>query len=175
MAAALSPAYAQGPPAARLEYQIKAAFLYNFARFVDWPAEKQNEKNQILVGIYGKDPFGSTLEQTLQGKTVGGRPLAIRRLTTLAGVKQCHILFISSAEKKNLGLILEVAGEGGVLTVGESAKFAEEGGMVNFAMRDNTVGLEVNVSAAERAHLTISSKLLRLAKLVGKERTTGRD
>ena len=105
-AAALSSVHAQGPPAAGLEYQIKAAFLYNFAKFVEWPVDKLNADSPILVGIYGKDPFGATLDEALRGKTVNGRVLEVQRLTGLEHVKQVHILFISSAEKKHLGQIL---------------------------------------------------------------------
>jgi len=165
-AAAMLPVSAQDPSRGAVEYQIKATFLYSLAKFVDWPPEKLEENSPILVGIYGKDPFGATIDQALQDKTVNGRTLVIRRLTGLEQVRQYHILFISSAEKKQLAQILSAVGDGGVMTVGEVASFAEQGGMVNFVLRENSVGLEINVGAAERARIKFSSKLLRLARVV---------
>jgi hypothetical protein len=155
-----------------LEYQ-KAIFLYNFAKFVEWPPEKFDRGGPILVGIYGKDPFVVVLAQTLGDKTVGGRQLAVRHLTDVADIKTCHILFVSSGERKDLEPVLEAATAAGVLTVGETPKFAERGGMVGFAMRNNAVELNINVDAAARGHITISSKILKLAKLVRPESADG--
>ena len=174
-AAAMMPVCAQDPSRAALEYQIKATFLYTVAKFVDWPPEKLEENSPILVGIYGKDPFGDIIDQALQGKTVNGRALVIRRLAGLEQVSQCHILFVSSAEKKHLAQIFGAVGDGGVMTVGEIANFAEQGGMVNFVVRENSVGLEINVSAAERGRIKISSKLLRLARVVEGKAPPGRN
>jgi len=166
VAAALIPAGAQDSSPAGLEYQIKATFLLTIAKFVDWPPDKLDPSSPILVGIYGKDPFGITLDQTLRGKSVAGRPLTVQRLRGLDQAGPCHILFISAAERKRLGQILNTLGDGSVLTVGEMANFAEQGGMVNFVTKDNSVSLEINPSAAERANIKISSKLLRLARVV---------
>ncbi len=174
-AAAMLPVGAEDPSRGALEYQIKATFLFTIAKFVDWPPEKLEENKPILVGIYGKDPFGATLDQVLQGKTVNGRPLVIQRLAGLEQVRQCHILFISSAEKKRLAQILSAVGDGGVMTVGEIANFAEQGGMVNFVLKENSVGLEINVSAAGRARINFSSKLLRLARVVEDRATAARN
>ena len=166
MATAMIPAAAQDPYGPSLEYQIKATFLYNFAKFVEWPDDKLSADSPILVGIYGKDPFGATLDHALRGKTVNGRVLEVRRLDGLEHVKQYHILFISSAEKKHLGRILSALGDASVMTVGESDNFAQQGGMVNFVRKESSVALEINVSAAGRARIQISSKLLKLARVV---------
>ena len=165
-AVAAIPAAAQAPSGSALEYQIKATFLYTVAKFVEWPAEKLEANAPIQVGIYGKDPFGPALDQTMRGKTVNGREMVVHRVTGLEQASQHHILFISSAEKKRLGTVLEAVAGGPVLTVGDVSNFAEQGGMVNLMMKENSVGLEINVNAAERAHLKISSRLLRLARVV---------
>ena len=169
------PTAAQDSSGPGLEYQIKATFIYNFAKFVEWPVDRPNADGPILVGIYGKDPFGATLDQALRGKTVNGRVLEAHRLTGLQQVKQYHILFISSAEKKHLGQILSAVGDGSVVTVGETENFAQQGGMVNFVRKDNSVGLEINVSAAGRARIRISSKLLKLARVVQDKGRAGED
>ena len=173
VAAAVVPAWSQDSSGAGLEYQIKATFLYNFAKFVEWPAEKVEANSPILVGVYGKDPFGSILDQTLRGKTVNGKLIEVHRLTGLESVRQYHILFIGSAEKKHLGQILSAVGDGSVMTIGESENFAQEGGMVNLVKKDNSVGLEINVSAAGRARIQISSKLLKVARVVQEKGPAG--
>ena len=160
------PARAQDAGTASLEYQIKATFLYTVAKFVDWPAGKIDATAPVRVAVYGKDPFGPTLERTLEGKTVNGRPLVIERLSGLEQARRYHILFISSGEKKRLRQILGALDDESVMTVSDMPDFAEQGGMVNLVMKENSVSLEINVGAAERAHLKISSRLLKLARVV---------
>ena len=163
-------------PAAILEYQIKAAFLYNFAKFVEWPAEKSgDDRRPILAGVIGRDPFGPTLDQTFNGKTVNGRALAIRRVAGLAELKRCHILFISSSEKSRLAEILSALGNASVLTVSEIDQFAELGGMINFTKEENKIRLEINVDIAAQAGIRISSKLLKLVRVVRTEVRDGRN
>lgn len=159
-----TPAAAQTPAA--LEYQIKATFLYTMAKFVEWPPEKLEGAGPLAIGVYGKDPFGATLDQQLQGKTVDGRAIVVRRITGLEQIRQQHIIFIAAGEKKHWSAVLGAVAGGGVLTVSDTDNFAEQGGMVNLVMKGNSVGLEINVAAAERAHIKISSKLLKLARVV---------
>ena len=160
---------------APLEYQVKAAFLYNFARFVEWPAGQPGEGGGPIVAcVFGKDPFGATLDQTLEGKTVNGRAIVARRATGLAELKRCQIVFISASEKKRMAEILQSLASGGVLTVGETDHFGEHGGMVNFTREQNKVHLEINPEAAARAGLRISSQLLKLARVVRDEVEAGR-
>ena len=166
------------------EYQIKAAFLYNFLQFVDWPKEKIADANKpIIIGIIGDDPFGDAIEP-LKDKPVAGRKIVIKRFKSFeslkkagdndaAGTKQnikalgeCHMLFICASENKNLREIIESIKNSGVLTVGESGGFLDVGGIVNFVMADEKVGFEVSIVAAKQAGLEIRSKLLRLAKKV---------
>lgn len=149
-----------------LEYQIKATFLYTIAKFIQWPAGKLEGNGPIGIGVYGKDPFGGELERQVQGKSVEGRGIAVRRLTGIEQAPGQHILFIGASEKRRLGAILGSLTAGGVLTVGDIDRFAEQGGMVNLVMKGNSVSLEINTGAAERGQIKISSKLLKLARVV---------
>ena len=151
------------------EYEVKAAFLYNFAKFVQWPAAASTEEKEsrFILGILGDDPFGETLEQTLEGKTVQGRKVQIKRFKPSADQPACHLLFVCSSEKPRLESILQSLRSTNTLTVGEIEGFAERGGIINFKIVGNRVRFEVNREAAERAGLKISSKLLQLADVVG--------
>jgi len=158
-------AFAQSREAS--EYQIKAAFLYNFARFVLWPADPaRNLNDPFTICIVGRDPFGTALDEVVQGKTISGHRLVIRRWKPEQNWKGCQIAFISSSEGKDLPTILQSLKQTSVLTVGETEGFAQLGGMINFVIEQEGVHFEVNVEAAERAGLKISSKLLNLAKIV---------
>jgi hypothetical protein len=150
------------------EYQIKAAFLYKFARFVQWPAEAFGENStSLIVGVLGEDPFGSDLDQTVSGKTINGLPFTIKRLKWGQDLRACHILFIGSSERKRLPQIIASLKGASVLTVGEMGQFTQQGGIVNFTMEENNVRFEINAEAAGAARLRISSRLLSLAKPAG--------
>ena len=146
------------------EYQVKALFLYNFAKFVDWPPNMRADP--ICIGILGDDPFGDALDQTVKGKTVNGRNFVVKRLQRQEDGEGCHIVFISASEKKKVRAILNGLGRCNVLTVGDVEGFAAAGGVINFEIVDSKVRFEVNIDAAERAGLKLSSKLLNLAKIV---------
>ncbi len=157
------------------EYQVKAAFLYNFAKFVEWPSDAPgDDHNSIVLGIVGEDSFRDLLEHTVQGKTVNGRRLVVRRPKNASDARACQIVFIGASEKKRLRPLLDSLKGAGVLTVGESEGFAQLGGIINFTLEDNRVHFEINVDAADRAGLKISSKLLSLAKIVRDGRPGGR-
>jgi len=152
------------------EYQVKAAFLYNFARFVEWPSNAfPDAQAPILLGVIGEDPFGGALEQVIKGKTVNGRELVLKRLTRQQDLKGFHMLFVSSSEARHLSQIMESLKGKCVLTIGETEGFAQTGGVINFTLEENKVHFEINVDTAERAHLKISSKLLALAKVLKDE------
>jgi hypothetical protein len=149
------------------EYQIKAAFLYNFAKFVEWPPENAGGAGDPLtICIVGEDPFGNILDDVTKGKTINGRRVLVSRLKPGQGLKGCQIAFISSGERSQWKSIFPNANRAGVLTVGETEGFAAEGGVIDFIREENKVHFEVNVDAAQRAKLKISSKLLSLAKIV---------
>ena len=149
---------------ANSEYQVKAAFLFNFARFVEWPARKfPQQDSPLIVGLVGADPFQGMLEEAIQDRRVNERRLVVRHITSNAELRKCHLLFVSRSERDRLGPILsEVRGEN-VLTVGETDKFVTRGGIINFVMIDNNVRFQINERAAKHAGLKISSKLLQLA------------
>jgi hypothetical protein len=149
------------------EYQVKAAFLYNFAKFVAWPASSFSDASAPLrICVLGQDPFGQELRNITNEKTVNGRKLQIDQLVDPPLARTCHILFIASSEKTQLKRIFETLRGTNVLTVGDTKDFAELGGIINFVMQENLVRFEVNQRAAEHAGLTISAKLLSVAKLV---------
>jgi hypothetical protein len=146
------------------EYEVKAAFLYNFARFVEWPAP--DGAGPFVVTVLGRDPFGSVLDDTLRGKTVDARRILVRRVSRSEDVGQSQILFICDSEKDRLPEILKSLESAPVLTVGEMSDFAERGGVIRFKVEQDRVRLEINVAAAERSRLRISSQLLKLARIV---------
>jgi len=149
------------------EYEVKAAFLFNFAKFVEWPADAFDDpKSPIVVGILGDDPFGSIIEKTVAGKTVREKEFVIKRSRRIEDVERCHILFVSSSEEARLREILDKVKNSNVLTVGDTEGFAGRGGIINLTKEQNKVRFEINVDAAKRAGLKISSKLLKLAKVV---------
>jgi hypothetical protein len=153
------------------EYAVKAAFLYNFARFVEWPGEALgNGGSPLLVGVMGDDPFGSSIDQVVAGTNVNGHPIAVNRLRWGQDLRQCHILFISSSEARRLPQILASLRGASVLTVADMERFDQQGGVVRFFIEDGKVRFEINVDAADRAGLRISSKLLALAKIVRAQR-----
>lgn len=151
------------------EYRVKAAFLYNFAKFVEWPAQAfKGPSDPIVIGVLGKDPFGDALVSAAAGKTLAGRGFQVREVADPQQAAQCHILFVSSSERKRLGsLIAQIAGLA-ILTVGESDNFTAEGGVINFKIESGTVRFQINVEAARKQRLQISAKLLSLAEIAGK-------
>jgi hypothetical protein len=152
--------YAADPP---LEYQVKAAFLLNFAKFVEWPANAFAAPDApITICILGDDPFGGVLDQIVEGESIDGRKIAVRRMKRPSASQACQILFVSKSEKafstSELGP--------GVLTVGEGEGFLAHGGVIAFVIEDRRVRFDVGKSAAEKAGLKLSSKLLRVARSV---------
>ncbi len=157
----------QAPPS---EYQLKAAFLYNFAKFVEWPPEAfPDPATPFTIGIIGQDPFSGDLERTVKAKTARGHPFAIKQIKSLSELKTCQILFVCASERKRLPDILTALGDASVLTVSELERFMQSGGMINFLMEGHKVRFEINDAAARRVGLRISSKLLSLAGRTAKE------
>jgi hypothetical protein len=159
---------AQGaPPDALPEYVLKAGFLYNFAKYVEWPAASfASAEAPISIGVVGSDPFGPDLERTLGDKTVNNRRFQIRRYTDLAQVEPVHILFIPQTERERVVAILKRVERLPVLTVGEDETFPEGGGVVAILIRESRPSLHINPQAAETQQLAIAPKLLRIATIV---------
>ena len=155
------------------EYRLKAAFLYNFTKFTEWPSEAFTDSSSpFIIGILGDDPFGEDLELVIEGKISGGRSIIARRFgKTLKreNFENCHILFISRSERRRLPLIFRTIQGLNILTVGESERFAYDGGVVNLFIEQNKVRFEINIDNAAAANLNISSRILRLANIIRNE------
>ena len=182
---------ARADTAASSEYRVKAAFLFNFIKFVDWPGEKENEKKPIIVGILGKNPFGDAFAP-IKNKKVKGRNLIIKEFESfkdfkryeendksefdkkMKAVRECHVLFICLSEKKYLKEILDFVQDQSILTVGDMSNFVESGGITNLLLEEKKVRFEINVTAARKAGLQIRSQLLRMAKRVVDKKDVGR-
>jgi hypothetical protein len=153
------------------EYQVKAAFLYNFAKFVDWPPDSfKTPKDPILVCVLGHNPFGGALEEVIRGKSIEGRAFAFRQVGDAHEASACQILFVSSSDSSHFRSLFGRLKPAGILTVGEAQGFAAVGGVINFKLDGGRVRFEINVDAAEHAQLHISSKLLGLAEIVKSEK-----
>jgi hypothetical protein len=159
-------------PAVSAEYQVKAAFLFNFAQFAEWPATAFPKTDApIVIGVLGENPFGTYLDALVRGEKIDGRALVVRQCRDLAEAKGCQLLFVSRSEGRRLEEIVEKLKGRSVLTVSDVDAFATAGGMVQFVMESGKVRLRINVAAANAAGVKISSKLLRPATIV----TTGKD
>jgi hypothetical protein len=151
------------------EYQVKAAFLYNFAKFVEWPEQAfKAPTDPIAICVFGQNPFGTLLEEAVRGKIVADRTLVVHQITDVRKLSGCHIIFLSSSDRKVLRGLLEEMKTGGALTVGETEGFTADGGVVNFKLEGNRVRFVINMNAAAQNKLRISSKLLSLAQVVKK-------
>jgi hypothetical protein len=150
------------------EYEVKAVFLFNFARFVDWPPEAfAGPQAPLVIGVLGEDPFDGFLDDTVRGEQVNHRSLIVRRYRHVEEIETCHILFISQSEAHRLNDILARLNHRSILIVGDSEGFAQRGGMIRFVTEESRIRFRINQEAAEAAHLIISSKLLQLAKVAG--------
>ena len=156
-------AFAQTPTAGSGEYTVKAAWIYNFAKFVDWPTDAA--AGDLIIGVVGQDPCGPALE-ALPRKTVKDRPIQVKRFATLDALERGHIRFVSSSEQDSLVEILAAILGDSVLTVGETASFADAGGISRLVTRPTNVRFQINVAVGESSRLQISSQLLRLAEIV---------
>jgi hypothetical protein len=162
--ALVSPANVQGQRSKPTEYEVKATYLYNFTRFVDWPAKStQAQSDSFSICVLGQDPFGPVLNAIIADETVAGKRVVAKRVPTPQDALNCHVLFISSSEKARLKQILTTLGDASVLTVSDLPEFTQRGGMVQFILEGSKVRFEVNLAAAEHAGLTLSSELLKVA------------
>ncbi|MBF0368785.1 MAG: YfiR family protein [Magnetococcales bacterium] len=156
----------RGVWAAPSEAQVKVVFLYNFTKFVEWPsAAFPNSESPFQVCVMGQDSFGSLL-MAIKKKSVRGRPLNIRRPDSLAETDSCHLLFVSESEKSHSEKIIQAMLGKPILTVGESDGFADKGGMIHFFIEKGAVRFVINREAIKKAGLTVSSRLLRVGRLL---------
>lgn len=148
------------------EYDVKAAFLYNFTKFVEWPRSAfADDRGSLRICVVGEDPFGGSLQE-VAGDEVASRKLILLHAARLDDPADCQVLFVSRSERKRLSSLLAAVRDAPVLTVADTPGFLEQGGIINFVLEGSKVRFEINQEAAERAGLTMSSKLMRLASRV---------
>ena len=146
------------------EYQVKASYLYNFSRFVEWPQQQGPiQSDHFLICILGDNPFGSTLNDMVANENIEGKSVATKQVSTSEDAAKCRVVFISFSEEGRLKKILADLHNSSVLTVSDLPRFIEKGGMIQFVVEDNHVRFQVNAATAKRAGLSMSSELLKLA------------
>ncbi len=166
VAALMAPGSPVPAQTAAPEYAVKAAFLFNFTKFVEWPPSAlPDARDPLKVCVLGEDPFGKSLKAVMDDE-VAGHPLSLRHLAGSSSLTTCHVLFISRSEKDRLPNLLESLRGVPVLTVGDTREFLEQGGIINFVLEGSKVRFEINQEAAEQVGIKISSKLLALARYV---------
>jgi hypothetical protein len=153
------------------DYQVKATYLYNFGRFIEWPGKvAAAEGGSFTVCVLGQDPFGPSLDATLAGETIGGRTIVAKRISSAEESGNCQIIFLSLADDSRLNKIIAALDKKAVLTVSDMPQFVKRGGMIQFVAEGKKVRFEVNLTATQHAGLTLSSELLKVATAVRKDR-----
>jgi len=153
------------------EYAVKAAFLFHFAQMTEWPPEALRASDPMTFCTIGRDPFGGSMEGVLAGKSIRNRPIRILHLKTPADIRTCQVLFIGVEESGHISNLLNALHDMPVLTVGETAGFIEQGGMIGFRSDDDRLRFEINLPASEKCRLKLNSVLLSLAKtIIGEKR-----
>lgn len=161
---AMTSAFARATP----EYQVKAAFLFNFSQFVSWPPRAFSSANApIVIAVLGRDPFGTDLDAIVSGEHVDGHPLAVRRYSDVSEVEGCQILFIDRSESAQLPQILQALRGRAILTVSDIEGSAQSGVMIDLVTQSDHIRMHINLAAARASGLTVSSQLLRLARIIG--------
>ena len=154
------PAFAQKAS----EYQVKAAFLFNFTKFLEWPPEAMGRPDEpFVIGVVGADPFGNYLDDIITGEKMMAHPMMVKRFASPAEIDRCHILFINVPGKTSE--VLNALKGKSILTVSDDNNFSRNGGVIRFFTQNETIHLEINIKAAKTANLNVSSKLLRIAKI----------
>jgi hypothetical protein len=161
VAGVLSPLRADAPSR---EYQLKAAFIYNFAQFVEWPDKAfAKPDSPIVITVLGENPFGNLLDQITRGKQIRGHDIVVHYVQSPAKIGQTHILFVGAPHNQNPGEALR--GLSGVLTIADTDSFTANGGMIRFFSEENKLRFEINTKSTDKAGIKVSAKLLQLAKL----------
>jgi hypothetical protein len=149
------------------EYQVKAIFLFNFSQFTEWPAAAFDSPTApIIIGILGKNPFGTFLNETIVGEKVNGRPLILKYYKEGEDIDKCHILYINLSESEHINQILNTLKGKNVLTISDSESFIFQGGMIRFLTLKNKIRLQINPEEAKKDQLIISVKVLKLAEII---------
>lgn len=148
------------------QYDVEAVYLYQFGKFVQWPAKTESPADAFPICVIGRDPFGAALDNTVAGESIGNLPLKPERVDNVADARHCRILFISPSEDARIGDILDGLQNAPVLTVSDASDFAMRGGMIQFVIQDDRVRFEINVGPAQKAGLSLSSQLLKVAAAI---------
>jgi hypothetical protein len=151
------------------QYEVQAAYLSNFARFVEWPGRAAAAGEPFYICLLGQDLFGAALDSALKGETIGNAPMAAKRIATADEAAGCRIVFVNAPKNAQLKTILATLAPMNALTVSDMSDFTRRGGMIQFVLDGNRVRFEINLSAAQKAGLTLSSELLRVAVAVRRE------
>ncbi len=145
------------------EPQVESAYLYNFGKFVTWPADRPAPPDVFGICVLGRDPFGPVLDSTVNGESIDGKKITVKRISSMPQAQPCNILFISSSEEGRLAPILDAAQRMSLLTVSDIKNFAQRGGTIGLVVQGDRIRFEVNRTAATRCHLALSSELLKVA------------
>jgi hypothetical protein len=148
------------------EFAVKAAYLFNFGKFIKWPEPIGSDHDSFPICVLGSDPFGKVLDATVTGERIDGKKVITRRVAAAADATGCRILFVGRSEEGRLGSLLATLGRSPVLTVSDISGFADRDGMIQFVMDHDRVRFEVNLSATQKAGLSLSSELLKVATSV---------
>lgn len=146
------------------EHQVKAAFLYNFTKFVEWPTGRLGDADPIVIGVFGRNPVGDELQDVVRERKVNGHDILVREVRAVSDAKAVHALYMAADEDEHLRDVLPGIRGAGVLTVGETARFAEQGGMITFVREGDKLRFQINAESAELSGLKIGSQLLRLSR-----------
>jgi hypothetical protein len=159
------PAASPGPQAK--EHELKAAFIYNFLKFAEWPSNRfENATAPFVVGVHGEDLVFEMLVVAVRNRSVGGRPISVRHVTNIDDASACHLIFFAKQEDSSAPALLSALRDASVLTVGESPVFGRNGGMINFVYEGDKLRFEINISSVERSNLHLSAQLQKLARKV---------
>jgi hypothetical protein len=151
-------------PSPPTEYELKAAFLYRLARYVEWPAAAfTSPGTNLVLGILGEDPFGHAFDEAPTWQPINGRKFVVKRCRTLEEAARCHLVYVSASERRRLRELFEAFGQAPLLTIGDQEKFAQQGGVVTLVWIEKKLRFEINVDAAERARLKLDPQLLNTA------------
>jgi hypothetical protein len=149
------------------EHQVRAAYLYNFVKFVEWPdGTFKDESEAILIGLFKDDPVKEELESIIKGRTIDSRPIRIKLLGNSKDADECHVVYLADAERRHQISTINMLGSKPVLTISDADYFCRIGGMIRFFVHENRFRLEINRTAVDRAQLEISAKILRVAEII---------
>ena len=153
-------------PSGGQEYALKAVFLYNFCRFIDWPERAFGSPDEpMIIGVVGENPFGRLIEETVKGEAIRGRRIRVEYYRRASDIGRCHVLFAGVSEMSRANEIIAAVAGRSVLTVGETEAFLERGGMIALTADENRVRLQINPARLRAENLAASSKLLRVAEI----------